>query len=68
MASSLDLSRTYTSFSGVDIKVVIDGSTPLLSAAAKGHLDVVQALIAAGADINKVQEIRCSDLDVMRCK
>lgn len=25
MASSLDLSRTYTSFSGVDIKVVIDG-------------------------------------------
>jgi hypothetical protein len=26
MASSLDLSRTYTSFSGVDIKVVIDGN------------------------------------------
>ena len=26
MATSLDLSRTYTSFSGVDIKVVIDGN------------------------------------------
>ena len=27
MATSLELSRTYTSFSGVDIRAVIDGET-----------------------------------------
>lgn len=35
-----------------------DGATPLLSAANRGHLAVVEELLAAGADVNVTSVVR----------
>jgi ankyrin repeat protein len=37
-------------------KANIDGYTPIYWASVRGHLEVVQALIAAGADVNKANK------------
>jgi hypothetical protein len=41
---------------GVDPNVAIDGLTPLIAAAAHGHVDVIRRLAAAGADVNHADE------------
>ncbi len=43
--------------SGVELNAVVRNATAVGSAAARGHLEVVKALIEAGADVNKVEPI-----------
>jgi hypothetical protein len=54
--SADDVRRTLAAGHSVDERDEEGDPTPLMYAAARGHLDVVRALVAAGADVNVVAE------------
>ena len=44
-----------------------NGWTPLYRAAQNGHVEVVHALIAAGAFVNEAENVRCSGAAMVWC-